>query len=91
MSDTAIGIPITFQVFRRLYPGRELQYTQFLFDHMGKDEMVTLGAIHGGQQYITYSKPGTEGAPMGLARFLIDGDAAVETEGGATTTGADQI
>jgi hypothetical protein len=33
-----------------------------------------VGMMHGGQQYIDFSKPGHGGAPMGLARFLLEDD-----------------
>jgi hypothetical protein len=32
--------------------------------------------MHGGQQFLDYSKPGASGVPMGLARFMIEGDKA---------------
>lgn len=44
MSNAAVGIPITYQVLRRLFPGCEDRYVQFLADQMGKNEAVTLGA-----------------------------------------------
>lgn len=74
MSDTSIGVPITYQVLNRLFPGRGEKYLEFLIDHIGKDEMVTIGIMTGGQQYIKYSKPGSKGGPMGFARFIIEGD-----------------
>ena len=73
MSDISIGIPITYQVLDSLFPGRANEYTQFLMDHMGEDPEVTLGAQTGGQQYIEFTKPGTQGAPMGFARFMLEG------------------
>jgi hypothetical protein len=74
MSDPSIGIPILCEVLNRLFPGRVEDYAKFLVSHMGKDELVTLGAMHGGQQYLKYIKPGSEGMPMGLARFIVEGD-----------------
>lgn len=72
MSDASIGVPITFHVLDKLFPGRGNQYTQFLIDQMGRDREVTLGAQHGGQQYIEFTKPGCKGAPMGFARFMLE-------------------
>ncbi len=72
MSDTTIGVPITFHVLDRLFPGQGNKYTQFLIDRMGKDPEVTLGAQHGGQQYIDFTKPGCKGASMGFARFILE-------------------
>jgi hypothetical protein len=73
MSDVSIGIPLTYQVLRHLFPGREDAYMKVIIDHL-KDESVDLGMMKGGQQYADYSKPEKEGAPMGLARFVIEGD-----------------
>jgi len=72
MSDSEIGVPITFHVFRKLFPERDpLRYVEFLSANM-RDETVHLGMMHGGQQCIDYSKPGVEGAPMGLCRFILE-------------------
>ena len=71
MSDTSVGIPITFQVLKNLFPGREERYTQYLANNMGVDEVVTLGALTGGQQYIDFVKKKIE-APMGLARYILE-------------------
>jgi len=71
MSDTSVGIPITFQVLKNLFPGREERYTQYLANNIGVDEVVTLGAMTGGQQYIDFVKKKIE-APMGLARYILE-------------------
>jgi hypothetical protein len=76
ITDIAIGVPITYQVLRHLFPGSEERYARFLVEHMGKDAMVTLGAMKGGQQYIDFivrRRPGG-GVPMGLARYLWGDD-----------------
>jgi hypothetical protein len=72
MSDVSVGVPILFQVFRRLFPGNEETYTSFLIEHI-HDPVITLGMMTGGQQYVDFIKPGRKGVPMGLARFLLDG------------------
>jgi hypothetical protein len=46
----------------------------FLAKNIRSDDMMMVGVMHGGQQYADYSKPGASGAPMGLARFMIEGD-----------------
>jgi len=74
MSDVSVGIPITYQVLRHLFPGHEERYTRFLADHMGKDKVVTLGAMKGGQQFNDDRKAGAKGIPMGLARAIMEGD-----------------
>jgi hypothetical protein len=74
MSDASIGMPITYHVLKRLFPGHEDDYTKFLYDQVGKDEIVMLGVIKGGQQYIEYLKSGRKGVPMGFGMFLLEGD-----------------
>ena len=74
MGDISIGVPITFQVLNRLFPGRGENYTKFLFETMGKDEVVTLGAMTGGQQWIEKTKPESKGVPMKFGMFLMEGD-----------------
>ena len=74
MSDMSIGVPITFQVIRKLWPDHVNEYMDFLAKNINTDELLMIGIMHGGQQYFDYSKPGASGAPMGLARFMIEGD-----------------
>ncbi len=75
-SDAFVSAPILWQVLRHLFPGREERYSEFLAEHMDKDQAVTLGAMNGGQQYIDFvAKPRNDGrAAMGFARYLIEGD-----------------
>jgi hypothetical protein len=76
MADTDIGIPITFHVLRKLFPTRNpTKYVEFLMNNL-QDEMVTLGSMHGGQQCLDYNKPNTNGAPMGLFSFILEGKAS---------------
>ena len=75
MSDVSVGVPITFQVLRHLFPGREDEYLTFLRRNIAHDGVLLAGMMHGGQQYLDYMRPEMAGsAPMGFARFLIDGD-----------------
>jgi hypothetical protein len=73
MSDVSVGVPITYQVLQHLFPGHEQAYTSFLIDHL-KDEVVVLGMMAGGQQYTDFNKPDAKGSPMGLARFILEGE-----------------
>ena len=74
MADMAVGVPVTYQVIRRLWPDRVNEYMDFIAKHMRSDELMNIGMMHGGQQFLDYHKPGASGAPMGLARFMIEGD-----------------
>ncbi len=77
MSDLEIGPPITFHVFRKLFPNlgayHAQRYLDFLMNNM-RDETVALGMMVGGQQFLDYYNPSKkkEGAPMGLARFILE-------------------
>jgi hypothetical protein len=33
-----------------------------------------ISAMKGGQQYVDFIKPDAKGSPMGLARYMIEGD-----------------
>ncbi len=70
MADNAVGIPITFQVLRRLFPGNEHDYLEFLKENVGKDATILAAVMYGGQQYIDFNN-GKLAAPMGLAKTLI--------------------
>jgi hypothetical protein len=74
MSDIYIGMPAIYGVFCALYPGKEAQYTDFLFDHIGKDATVMAGALVGRQQYSDYIS-GHKSSPMQFGTFLLEGDA----------------
>jgi hypothetical protein len=78
MADMSIGVPITFQVIRKLWPDRVNEYMLFLSKSLRSDNLVHVGMMHGGQQYLDFSRADNRGAPTGLARFMIEGD-----EGGA--------
>lgn len=74
MADMSIGVPITFQVIRRLWPDHVNKCMDFLAKNLKSDALMNAGIMHGGQQFLDYSKPGSSGAAMGLARFMIEGD-----------------
>ena len=71
MSDNSIGIPVTFQILRRLFSGREEKYLAYLAERMGTDQVVTIAAMTGGQQYIDFHNKKVSG-PMGLARYILE-------------------
>jgi len=70
MADMSIGVPITFQVIRRLWPERVNDCMDFLAKNLQSDALMCAGMMHTGQQFLDYSKPGASG----LARFMIEGD-----------------
>jgi len=74
MADVSVGVPITFQVIRRLWPDNVNECMDFLAKNLQSDALLNAGIMHGGQQFLDYSKPAAPGAPMGLARFMIEGD-----------------
>ncbi|MGO9686545.1 MAG: hypothetical protein ACLPTZ_28885 [Beijerinckiaceae bacterium] len=74
MADMSIGVPITFQVIRRLWPDHVNECMDFLAKNLTTDALLNVGMMHGGQQYLDYSKPEISGVAMGLARFMIEGD-----------------
>jgi hypothetical protein len=70
MADLSVGVPMTFQIFRRLFPGSEERYVQFFRAGLQKDVGMTTAMMVGGQQYIDFNN-GKVVAPMGLSRILI--------------------
>jgi hypothetical protein len=59
MADTSVGVPVIFQVIRKLWPNREVEYMDFLVkDIRSNNDLMMVGVMHGGQQYADYSKPG---------------------------------
>jgi hypothetical protein len=73
IANLSVGLPIVYHVLRELFPGHEQAYTDFLMTHMN-DEIVVLGMMAGGQQYNDYiHRSDAKGAPMGLARFILEG------------------
>lgn len=72
MGDESIGVPVTFHVLRRVFPGRDEKYLGYLLERMGTDQIVTMAAVTGGQQYMDFNN-GKLAAPMGLARYILEG------------------
>lgn len=74
MSNVSVGIPITYHVLNRLFPGRGEDYIEYLRNNIGKDEVLMFGTMTGGQQYTDSIKPGHKGVPMKFGIFLVEGD-----------------
>jgi hypothetical protein len=73
IADIPVGVPILYQVLRRLFPGRERDYMEFFVKH-DREALVVLGMMEGGQQFIEYiANPNPKGHPMGFARFIHEG------------------
>jgi hypothetical protein len=72
MADSSISVPVTFYVSRKLWPDRATEYLDFIVQSVSKDDLMMVGVMHGGQQFVDYTK--TDDAswcPMGLARFVL--------------------
>ncbi len=54
MADMSIGVPITFQVIRRLWPDHVNECMDFLAKNLTTDALLNVGMMHGGQQYLDY-------------------------------------
>ena len=80
MSDMSVGVPITFQVLRRGFPGDEEKCVEYLAENIGKNQRLMRGMMVGGQQYLDFMS-GKLRAPMDLARYLIEHE--VSTSGGS--------
>jgi hypothetical protein len=73
-----VGVPITYQVIRKLWPEKVNVYMDFLAKNITSDALIRVGMMRGGQQYLDNIKPGAPEfqVPMGLAIFMIEGDKA---------------
>lgn len=71
MGDESIGIPISFQILKRVFPGREEMYLEYLIEQMGNDQIVTMAAVVGGQQFMDFCNEKLA-VPMGLARYILE-------------------
>jgi hypothetical protein len=74
ISDASIGVPVLAQVIQSMWPGRATEIIDLITKNIDTDELMAIGAKHGRQQYIDYSKPDAPGDPVGLSRFMIAGD-----------------
>ena len=71
MADISIGVPITFQVIRRLWPAHVNKIMDYLVNNIGTDPLMMTGVMLGGQQYLDFVKHGSDSTPLG-ARALYD-------------------
>ena len=76
MADLSIGVPILFHVLRKLWPNHAKKCLDFVVKNGASDALMMVGVMHGGQQYLDFQKPDAAGVPMGLARFMTEGDKA---------------
>lgn len=67
VTDLDVGLPILYHTMRKLFPGREQTYIDFLMSHMEDDAMV-LGMLAGGQEYQDFLRDAR--TPFGLFRFI---------------------
>jgi hypothetical protein len=75
IANPAIGVPVTHSVLNCLFEGRATPFTDFLLKHLGKDQVLMLGVMHGGQQYLDWANSNGQRAPLGLGKFITEGDA----------------
>jgi hypothetical protein len=73
MGDESLGVPIAWQVFRKVFPGKEARCVEFLVQNLADDEVAMCGVMNGGQQYMDFNN-GKLKTPMGLARCIIEAD-----------------
>ena len=70
--DAFVGAPVMLEILKRLYPGREHHYLDFIMGNLEADKAMNDGARYGGQQYLDYvvhNHP-SGGQAAGLARCL---------------------
>ena len=81
MADVSVGVPITFQIIRRLWPDHVNECMDYLVNNISKDALLMAGITRGGQQFVDFSrKPDGPGVPTGLGIFLLEGaDAGHDT------------
>ncbi len=71
MAEMSVGVPALYQVLRRLFPGSEDRYLDFITQSVTSDRDMMSGMMKGGQQYIDW-RNGKINTPMGLARYLLE-------------------
>jgi hypothetical protein len=71
MAYMLIGVPVMYQVLRRVFPGCEERYFDFILQSIQSDPNLMIGIMKGGQQYMDWLNRKLK-APMGLARYLIE-------------------
>ncbi len=71
MADLSIGIPVTYQVLRKVFPGYEKKYLEFMLQSIQNDPNMRTGIMTGGQEYFDWINKKLN-APIGLGRYLIE-------------------
>lgn len=67
ITNLDVGLPIVFHAMRKLFPGHEQAYIDFLMSNM-EDEVTVLGMMSGGQEYQEFLHD--KKAPWGLAKLI---------------------
>lgn len=70
ITNLDVGLPILYHVIRKLFPGNEQAYVDFLMSHM-EDEVTVLGMMAGGQEYREFLVE--KRSPFGLSRLILEG------------------
>jgi hypothetical protein len=70
--DVSVGVPITFQVIRMLWPDHVNECMDYLIKNIKSDPLLQAGVMHGGQQYLDFHNHNRH--PFGLGIFLIEED-----------------
>lgn len=68
ITDLDVGLPVLYHSIRKLFPGHEQSYIDFLMSHM-EDEITVLGMLAGGQEYLDLII--NDRAPFGLFKFIV--------------------
>jgi hypothetical protein len=71
--DAFVGAPVMLDILKRVYPGRERRYLDFVMENLETDTAMNDGARYGGQQYLDYivhNHP-SGGQPAGFAGCLL--------------------
>jgi hypothetical protein len=78
IADMEIGPPITFQVLRKLWPGREQKLFEFIIRRIEeRDGLFAAGMNRGGQGYLDKVNGKHPGSAMGLGILITEGDNVV--------------
>ena len=68
ITNIDVGLPILYHVFRKVFPGHEQTYIDFLMAQM-EDEVTVLGMLAGGQEYSEFLREGKP--PFGLSTLIL--------------------
>lgn len=69
ITNIDVGLPILYHVIRKLFPGNEQGYIDFLMSHM-EDELTVLEMMAGGQEYREFLIE--KRSPFGLFKLILE-------------------